>query len=125
GILCSPLLPGLTDTLPALDAMARRAKSVDASFFSAQPLFLKPCSRETYLAFVREHFPNLESLYRFRFDGRDFVSQGYRKRIEALVALVIKKHGLNRRRTDAMLPPDVEEGSHRGSSDQTELWPER
>ena len=125
GILCSPLLPGLTDTLEALDAMARRAKAVDASFFAAEPLFLKPCSRETYLAFVREHFPNLESLYRFRFDGRDFVAQGYRKRIEALVALVIAKHGLNRRRTEAMLPPGVEEANRRGSSDQTELWPER
>ena len=124
GILCSPLLPGLTDTLEALETMARRAKAVDASFFAAEPLFLKPCSRETYLTFVREHFPNLESLYRFRFDGRDFVAQGYRKRIAALVALVIEKHGLNRRRTEAMLPPGVEEGN-RGGCDQTELWPER
>src|SRR5208282_6353642 len=103
GILCSPLLPGLTDTLPALDAMARRAKSVDASFFAAQPLFLKPCSRETYLAFVRKHFPALESLYRFRFDGRDFVAEGYRKRIEALVQSVTRKHNLNRRSDDALL----------------------
>src|SRR5271170_6047850 len=69
GIMCSPLLPGLTDTLEALGTMARRAKAVDASFFVASPLFLKPCSKETYLAFVREHFPALESLYRFRFDG--------------------------------------------------------
>ena len=33
GILCSPLLPGITDTLDALDTMAQRAKDVDASFF--------------------------------------------------------------------------------------------
>lgn len=125
GILCSPLLPGLTDTLPALDAMARRAKSVDASFFSAEPLFLKPCSRETYLAFVREHFPALESLYRFRFDGRDFVAAGYRKRIEELVEQVRRKHGLGRRHIDALLTRDVSESPRKDRSGQVELWPER
>ncbi len=125
GILCSPLLPGLTDTLEALDAMAQRAKAVNASFFAAEPLFLKPCSRETYLAFVREHFPKLESLYRFRFDGRDFVAEGYRKRIEALVALVIRKHGLNRRYTDGRLTREVGEAQRKDWSGQVELWPER
>src|ERR1700722_13598302 len=67
GILCSPLLPGLTDTGKALDTMAKRAKAADASFLSAQPLSLKPCSRAIYLAFVREHFPALEPMYRQRF----------------------------------------------------------
>ncbi len=124
GILCSPLLPGLTDTLEALDGMARRAKAVDASFFAAQPLFLKPCSRETYLAFIREHFPKLESLYRFRFAGRDFVAEAYRKRIQELVEAVSRKHGLNRWRTDALLYDSGKE--RRGeSSDQAELWPQR
>jgi DNA repair photolyase len=125
GILCSPLLPGLTDTLEALDAMARRAKAVDASFFAAEPLFLKPCSRETYLAFIREHFPKLESLYRFRFDGRDFVAEGYRKRIEALVALAVKKHGLNRRYSDERLTHIVGEAQRKDGNGQVELWPER
>lgn len=125
GILCSPLLPGLTDTLAALDAMARKAKAVDASFFSAEPLFLKSRSRETYLAFVRDHFPALESLYRFRFDGRDFVAAGYRKRIQELVETVSRKRGLNRRRTDALLTDDVGK-SHRGEwNSQAELWPQR
>jgi hypothetical protein len=114
----------LTDTLPALDAMARRAKSVDASFFAAEPLFLKPCSRETYLAFVHEHFPELESLYRFRFDGRDFVAAGYRKRIQELVEQVTLKHGLTRRRTDTLLTRDVGESPLKGLNVQAELWPE-
>ncbi len=125
GILCSPLLPGLTDTLEALDAMARRAKAVDASFFAASALFLKPCSRETYLAFVRKHFPALESLYRFRFDGRDFVAESYRKRMEALVDLVTRKHGLARRFSDALLTRDGGPEKQPRIPDQAELWPER
>jgi DNA repair photolyase len=103
GILCSPLLPGLTDTGRALDAMAKRAKAADASFLSAQPLFLKPCSKDIYLAFVREHFPALEPMYRQRFDSNAFVSTAYRRRIEALVRVVCAKYKLGRRNGDALL----------------------
>src|ERR1700677_326070 len=103
GILCSPLLPGITDTGKALDGMARRAKAAGASFFSAQPLFLKPCSKEIYLAFVQEHFPALEPMYRQRFDSEAFVSAAYRKRIEGLVKAVCSKYQLGRRSGDALL----------------------
>jgi DNA repair photolyase len=120
GVLCSPLLPGLTDTGKALDGMAKRAKAADASFFSAQPLFLKPCSKAIYLAFIQQHFPALEPMYRQRFASDAFVSTAYRKRIESLVSAVCAKHQLGRRSTDALLtrqigtpgqPPDRESGS--------------
>jgi DNA repair photolyase len=125
GVLCSPLLPGLTDSLEALTTMAQRAKDADASFFSAQPLFLKPCSRETYLAFVRQHFPALESLYRFRFDGRDFVSKDYSRRIEALVAAITQRYGLARRSGDALLTRDIGHQPSACAGAQASLWPER
>jgi DNA repair photolyase len=107
GILCSPLLPGITDTGKALDGMAKRAKDADASFFSAQPLFLKPCSKEIYLRFVREHFPSLEPMYRQRFDSEAFVSKAYRSRIEALVKAVCGKYSLARRSGDALLTREL------------------
>jgi DNA repair photolyase len=107
GILCSPLLPGITDTGKALDGMAKKAKAADASFFCAQPLFLKPCSKEIYLRFVSEHFPALEPMYRQRFDSEAFVSTAYRKRIEQLVKAVCTKHGLGRRGGDALLTRQV------------------
>lgn len=103
GVLCSPLLPGLTDTGKALDGMAKRSKEAGASFFSAQPLFLKPCSKEIYLSFVREHFPELEAMYRQRFESNAFVSTAYAKRIEALVRAVCAKYKLERRSGDALL----------------------
>ena len=107
GILCSPLLPGITDTPEALNRMARRARRVDASFFSAQPLFLKPCSKETYLAFVREHFPQLETLYRRRFDSESFASHAYQQRMAVLVESMVKKYGLRHRHFDTLLTQDV------------------
>jgi DNA repair photolyase len=106
GILCSPLLPGITDTGKALDAMAKRAQAAGASFFSAQPLFLKPCSKGVYLAFIREHFPTLEAMYRHRFESDAFVSQAYRKQMQSMVEVVCKKYKLRRRTGDALLTRD-------------------
>jgi len=103
GILCSPLLPGITDTANALDQMARQAAAVGASFFAAQPLFLKPCSRPTYLSFVREHFPTLEADYAERFAWRDFAAPAYRDELASMVAQVCQRYGLPRRSRDALL----------------------
>ncbi len=117
GVLCSPLLPGITDTEDALDGVARRAAAVGASFFAAEPLFLKACSRPTYLSFVREHFPALEAKYATQFGHADFVSREYRERMDGLVETVCRRYGLGRRSTDALLTriPDGERRLSAGS----------
>ena len=103
GIFGSPLLPGITDTAEALDGMAQRAAAVGASFFAAHPLFLKPCSRPTYLSFVREHFPALEADYAERFGAADFAAQPYRRRLATMVQQACRRHGLEQRSSDALL----------------------
>jgi DNA repair photolyase len=107
GILCSPLLPGITDTASALDRMARQAAAAGASLFSAQPLFLKPCSRPTYLSFIREHFPALEADYAARFADRDFAAPKYRRGLAEMVETACRRYGLGRRSGDALLTRDV------------------
>jgi DNA repair photolyase len=107
GILCSPLLPGITDTAEALDRMAARAAEARASFFAAEPLFLKSCSRPTFLSFVREHFPELAGEYATRFATQDFAQQPYRDHLKALVQQACRRHGLSPRSTDALLTRDV------------------
>lgn len=97
GILCSPLMPGITDTGPALDTMARRAKNAGAKFFASQPLFLKPCSKPVFLRFIREHFPELERSYEARYGDKAFVSRAYQERVATLVRTVVNKHGLQQR----------------------------
>lgn len=97
GVLCSPLMPGITDTREALEAMARKAQRAGASFFAAQPLFLKPCSRPVFLRFVREHFPALEEQYEARYRDRAFVSKAYHERMRSMVQAVTRKYGLGQR----------------------------
>jgi DNA repair photolyase len=107
GILCSPLLPGITDTAGALDQMASRAAQARASFFAAEPLFLKSCSRPTYLSFVREHYPHLVAEYETRFATEDFAAPEYRDKLRALVQTACRRHGLAQRSTDALLTRDA------------------
>ncbi len=107
GILCSPLLPGITDSEAAIDAMAARAKEAGASFFAAQPLFLKGCSRPTYFKFVEEHFPKLKKDYAARFATDDFAAGPYRRELAERVAKICRKHGLAARSSDALLTRDV------------------
>ncbi len=107
GVLSSPLLPGLTDTEASLDQTARLARAADASFLAGQPLFLKPCSRPTYLQFLRDHFPHLLPDCEARFAASDFASRSYREHMAALVARVCRRHGVPERSTDALLTRDV------------------
>ena len=107
GILCSPLLPGITDSATAIDRMARLAAKASASFFAAQPLFLKSCSRPTFLSFVREHFPALLPEYEARFATRDFADRLYRRKLAERVRIACMKHDLKQRSADALLTRDV------------------
>lgn len=122
GILCCPLMPGITDTLEALEAMARRAKHVDANFLAAQPLFLKPCSKAVFLRFIRERFPQLEQAYATRYAEKAFVSKAYHDRMRALVRAVVRKYRLESRFDNETV--GWKKDSEPAWPLQTELWPE-
>ncbi len=107
GIFGSPLLPGITDNQRALDGLARRASAVGASFFAAHPLFLKPCSRPTYLSFVREHFPSLQADYAKRFATADFAGRPYREKLAKMVDAACRRYGLPQRSGEALLTRNV------------------
>ncbi len=107
GVLNSPLLPGITDGLAEMDRMARLASEHGACFFAANPLFLKPCSRPTYLSFVREHFPALEPEYARRFQDREFAETAYAARLSAMVTALCRKYHLNKRSMDSLLSSEV------------------
>jgi DNA repair photolyase len=123
GILCCPIMPGITDIPTAFDAMAKRAKEVDASFLAANPLFLKPCSKGTFLSFVRQHFPALEASYEKRYAEDAFVSKAYQKRIADLLAAAVRKYGLGRRRGE-MASAREPDATQAADAQQQFQWPD-
>jgi DNA repair photolyase len=106
GILNCPLLPGITDNAVAMNEMARLAKAVDANFLVANTLFLKPCSKSTYMGFVREHFPDLLAFTEKRFEESEFAPKPYAKRMSELLRAVCRKHGVGERSLHATLTAD-------------------
>ena len=124
GVLCSPLLPGITDNGPALNLVAREAARAGASFFSAEPLFLKACSRETFFRFIADEFPALSRNYAERFEREAFATPAYAARIRSMVAETARRHGLAHRSMDAILTrePGGQEPA-RKQPEQASLWP--
>lgn len=106
GVLCSPLLPGINDSEASVDSVAKAAAGANASFLGGHPLFLKSCSRPTWLSFVREHFPHLAGDYDRRFATADFADAAYRRQTANLLQHVCKRYGLAQRSTDALLTRD-------------------
>ena len=116
GILCCPLLPGINDSLQQLEAVSSRAAAAGACFLGAHPLFLKSCSRPTWLSFVREHFPALTADYNRRYARADFADAAYRDRMALTMLQLCTKHGLGQRSKanlltrDAYEPPPARKG---------------
>jgi len=113
GVICAPVLPGITDSPASLEALVRATKQVGGKYIYANPLFLKPCSASVFLPFLEKEFPHLVDGYRKRFAERAFVSKAYSQRIAALMAGLRKKHGISRtfsaRRQSAHPPPEEEQ----------------
>ncbi len=97
GVLCSPLMPGITDLRSSIDAVACAAAAAGACYLFAGALFLKPCSLPTFFAFVREHFPQQLAAYERRYGANAFVSSEYRNRMWALVESIRAKYKLGSR----------------------------
>jgi hypothetical protein len=97
--MCSPLMPGITDSASSIRAVARAASAAGASFMAAGALFLKPCSLPTFFGFVREHFPEQLTAYERRYAGSAFVSGAYRERMAVLVDSICREFKLGKRYT--------------------------
>jgi DNA repair photolyase len=96
GVICAPVLPGITDSPKSLEAVVRATKEADGKYIYANPLFLKPSSAKIFLPFLEQEFPHLVAEYRKRFEDRAFLGDAYGKRISELMAKLRKKHGITR-----------------------------
>lgn len=94
GVICAPVLPGITDSPKQLEPVVRAAAAAGATHVYANPLFLKPCSAAVFMPFLKENFPQLVDDYEQRFKGRAFLPAAYRKRISELFVRLREKYGI-------------------------------
>jgi len=108
GVICAPVLPGITDSPAALDKLVRATKEAGGKYISTNTLFLKPCSASIFLPFLEKEFPDLVTDYRRRYADRAFVSKAYSKRLSDLMSALRKKHGITRETRHRAYPPPQE-----------------
>src|ERR1700684_3072644 len=66
GVICAPVLPGITDSPRDLEALVRATAKAGGKYVFANSLFLKPCSAAVFLPFLEKEFPPLGETYRKR-----------------------------------------------------------
>jgi DNA repair photolyase len=94
GVICAPVLPGITDAPRDLEALVAAAAQAKAKYIFANPLFLKPCSASIFLPFLQEKLPHLVATYRERYADRSFLPPAYGKRLSELMARLRAKYGI-------------------------------
>jgi DNA repair photolyase len=119
GVFVMPVLPGLTDRVEDLEALACAARDADAQWFAASVLFLMPSAREQFFPFLERRFPRLARQYREWYENAAYAPESYRREISQRVASVRTKYGLA-----AALPVPAEStGSASERSPQLKLFP--
>lgn len=94
GVICAPVLPGITDSPRDLEALVRATAQAGGKYIYANPLFLKPCSSAVFMPFLEKEFPQLVESYRQRYKDRAFLPASYGKRLSQLMKRLREKHGI-------------------------------
>jgi DNA repair photolyase len=94
GVICAPVLPGITDSPRDLEALVRATAKAGGKYVSANSLFLKPCSAAVFLPFLEKEFPQLVESYQKRFKDRAFLPESYRKPLSQLMKRLRQKYGI-------------------------------
>src|SRR6266516_4001793 len=63
GLIVAPVLPGISDDVPHLEALFGAAREAGARFVHAGPLRLYAAVRDRFLPVLEEHFPELQERY--------------------------------------------------------------
>jgi DNA repair photolyase len=99
-----PILPWLTDDEESLRGLLAAAREAGAAGAESNVLFLRPGTRETFFAFLRDEFPALVERYCRLYAGSAYAHPRYTARIEARVQRLAAEVGLpQRRRADRPL----------------------
>jgi DNA repair photolyase len=94
----APILPAVTDDEPSLDALLSRVRAAGVDRLFANVLFLRSPTKEMYLRWVAQAFPQLLEAYRNAYEGRVYLKGRYRRTLDERIDRLKKKHGFVSRR---------------------------
>ena len=91
GVGMAPILPGISDAPAQLEATVAAAAEAGAGFVWANPVYLKPGTREYFLAFLDREYPHLRPSYDHLFPGA-YVPARYRTAVQEQVGRLRDRH---------------------------------
>jgi DNA repair photolyase len=94
GVLLAPILPGITDSVESIEAVARAAAEHQAAFFGATALRLAPIVKEHYFGFVGDEFPDLLPRYQRAYGGIHAPSE-YQAALQVRVDRIRARYGFD------------------------------
>ncbi len=93
GLIVAPVLPGITDDLPGLEALFSAARDAGARFLHAGPLRLYPAIRDRFLPLLDEHFPELAARYRTAYANRSSAPRAYERALNRRIRGLQQRFG--------------------------------
>ena len=94
GVNANPVMPGITDSEPSLDRVARAAKDHGALTLGGGPLYLPTAAQKVFLPFVEREFPQLAARYHKAFESNIYLSKPYKEALSERVRRIRERYGL-------------------------------
>jgi len=92
GVLLAPILPGITDSMASLEAVAEAAADHGAAFFGTSVLRLAPVVKREYLGFVDDRYPDLLPRYERAYIGTN-APREYQQALDERVERIRSRYG--------------------------------
>jgi DNA repair photolyase len=105
GVFMAPILPGLSDSPAQLAAVVRAARDAGATSVAAMLVYLKPGTREHFLAELDRAWPGERERYERLFDGRSYLPTHLSDDLRQRVGELRRQHGIADRREHPLAPP--------------------
>ena len=101
----APILPGISDRPEQLREVVRAAREVGACGVWANLLFLRPGTREHFLAHLAEDWPEQLPLYERLYAGKAYLGADLMKPVKAQVSALAREYEIADRRSIRLAPP--------------------
>jgi DNA repair photolyase len=101
----APILPGISDRPEQLREVVRAAREAGATGIWANLLFLRPGTREHFLAHLAEDWPEQLPLYEEIYAGKAYLGSDLMKPIRGEVSRLAREYGIRDRRAIKLAPP--------------------
>ena len=92
GVLMGPVLPFLSDSPAQLEAAVREIAAAGAARVTPIVLHLRPGTRDWFLRWLGEHYPDLVPAYRGLYASGAYAPKAYQQQISAQVAELARKY---------------------------------